>query len=311
LEKVANTVKPPTKIGHLLDRARQLAFDGEPDKAKSACEKILEIKPKSPAALMLLGDIHKQMGNGDMAVQAYEEAHKSERMYLEPIKKLSLYYRETGERQKELEQLRKLDKLSPYNVERKMKIGDIQLQLGDADMAENLYEDMIDVTRQEMNNKIYRMHLDVAEKMLPVDAARAEKYYRKALEVKGDQLGPKDVNAFNRLGMALRRQKKPREAVAEYQKALEISPEDENLYYNIALAYLEAGEAEQSLEAVEQALALNEHLARDNEKISYNLGLIYLKNKDRERALSCFEYALEVKQDYEPALRMLAKMEQA
>ena len=310
LEKIAYTVKPPTKIGHLMDQAKQLAFDGELNKALAVCQKILEIKPKSPAGLMLLGDVHKQMGDGEKAVKAYEEAHDSERMYLEPIKKLSTYYRESGDRQKELEQLQKLDKLSPLNVDRKQKIGDIQLQLGDTDTAEGLYEDMIEVTRQEMTHKMYRMHLDVAEKMLPVDATKAEKYYRKAIEAKGDQLGPKDVNAFNRLGIALRRQKKPKEAVSEYQQALRLSPEDENLYYNMALAFLEAGEPSKSEEAVSKALSLNEALAKDNEKIAYNIGLIYLKSKKREQAASYFESALEINSEYEPAVRILAKMDQ-
>lgn len=309
LEKVAYTVKPPSKIGHLMDQAKQLAFDGEPQKALQVCDKILEIKPQSPAGLMLLGDIHKQMGNGEKAVQAYEEAHQSERMYLEPIKKLSTYYREKGDREKELEQLKKLDQLSPLNVDRKMMIGDIQLHLGDADQAENLYEDMIDVTRQEMTNKMYRMHLDVAEKMLPVDPKRAEKYFRKALETKKDLLGPKDVNAFNRLGMALRRQKKPKEAVQEYTKALELAPEDENLYYNMALAYLEAGDTHRSLKAVQKALSLNESLGRDNERIAYNIGLVFLKSKDTAQAAAYFEHALEVNDGYEPAVRMLRKMD--
>jgi Tfp pilus assembly protein PilF len=55
---------------------------------------------------------------------------------------------------------------------------------------------------------------------------------------------------------------------------------------------------------------LNEALAKDNEKIAYNIGLIYLKSKKREQAASYFESALEINSEYEPAVRILAKMDQ-
>jgi len=51
---------------------------------------------------------------------------------------------------------------------------------------------------------------------------------------------PEDVHVYNRLGIAYRKQGNFREAIAEYKKALQVDPEDENLCYNLGRAYLEA-----------------------------------------------------------------------
>ena len=68
---------------------------------------------------------------------------------------------------------------------------------------------------------------------------------------------PNDVYTYNRLGIALRRQKKFSEAIRYYQKALKIDPQNDNLYYNIARAYHESGDKKKSLEALEKALEIN------------------------------------------------------
>jgi len=62
---------------------------------------------------------------------------------------------------------------------------------------------------------------------------------------------------FNEFGITLRKTKMYDEALANYMKALEISPQDENLYFNIARLYYDLGELEKAQEWLEKALNIN------------------------------------------------------
>lgn len=62
---------------------------------------------------------------------------------------------------------------------------------------------------------------------------------------------------YNTLGMQNREAKNFTEAVTNYQKAISISPQDENLHYNLARAFLEGGKLEKAETILDKALKLN------------------------------------------------------
>jgi tetratricopeptide (TPR) repeat protein len=62
---------------------------------------------------------------------------------------------------------------------------------------------------------------------------------------------------YNDLGMQHRKTKEFVEAVKNYSQAMSISPQDENLYYNIARAYFEEGKPEKAEEFLGKALLIN------------------------------------------------------
>lgn len=73
-----------------------------------------------------------------------------------------------------------------------------------------------------------------------------------------------DVNApnpYNNLGIRLRQEKQYKESIQAYFQAIEISPKDENIHYNMAKAYLYDKQPEQALACIKHALALaSEHI---------------------------------------------------
>lgn len=73
-----------------------------------------------------------------------------------------------------------------------------------------------------------------------------------------------DVNApnpYNTLGIRLRQEKQYKEAIQAYFHAIELSPKDENIHYNMAKAYYCDSQPEKSLECIRLALSLApEHL---------------------------------------------------
>lgn len=62
---------------------------------------------------------------------------------------------------------------------------------------------------------------------------------------------------FNEFGIELRKASMADEAMANYMKALEISPNDEHLYFNIARLYYDARDWEKALIWIEKSLKIN------------------------------------------------------
>ncbi len=67
---------------------------------------------------------------------------------------------------------------------------------------------------------------------------------------------PEHKHLFNEFGINLRKSKLHDQAVEYYTRALEITKDDENLYYNIARAYFERGDRDDCLKNLGEALKI-------------------------------------------------------
>ena len=65
---------------------------------------------------------------------------------------------------------------------------------------------------------------------------------------------------FNLFAISLRKQSMFEEAITFYDKAIRINPKDENLHFNTARAYFDAGQNEQALEHLDKALEISPEL---------------------------------------------------
>ncbi|WP_247648321.1 tetratricopeptide repeat protein [Pseudodesulfovibrio sp. zrk46] len=68
---------------------------------------------------------------------------------------------------------------------------------------------------------------------------------------------PDAVNPFNRLGVKLRKQGDYKGAIRAYHQAAELTPDDPNLYYNMARAYGFNGDNENALKYAEKSIELD------------------------------------------------------
>ncbi|EGB15915.1 Tetratricopeptide TPR_1 repeat-containing protein [Pseudodesulfovibrio mercurii] len=71
---------------------------------------------------------------------------------------------------------------------------------------------------------------------------------------------PEHKHLFNEFGISLRKSGLTDQAVAYYARALEITEEDENLFYNIARAHFERGDEARCRENLGRALELAPHM---------------------------------------------------
>lgn len=308
IEKIAFTIQPPSKLGQLIEEGKKLVSEGDFKKALAISAKVLELKPDSAAGLMLRGDALRGQKRRNEAELAYEAATRNARMYLEPLKKLADFYKETGEDEKRLEYLDQLDRLSPLNVERKVDIGTIAVKMGDEERAREVFDEAVKITTKQAMGIISKVARTIAENCMAHAPEMAEDFLRRSLEAKRGMLTEEDVEAYNSLGIALRKQGKWREAIDEYTKALEVAPEDENLYYNMAMAAMDGKQHREAATHATKALEINPEFPKRSAGVNFNLGFIFQKANDTEQARRFFEAALALDPGHSKARTRLQKL---
>ncbi|MFV0423873.1 tetratricopeptide repeat protein [Oleidesulfovibrio sp.] len=305
IEKIAFTIKPQGKLGQLIDAAKALVAQGNFETALKASRKILELKPNSAAGFLVMGDAWQGLGKLDKARESYEQASDNANLYMEPLKKLADLHRLTGNMSERLRYLEKLDELSPLNVERKVDMGEIHVELGNEERAEELFATAVQQATKDALTYIGEISQKIATVYSSRDPEKAEKYYRQALDAKGSHLDHTDIATFNRLGIALRRQGKWQDAILEYEKALHITPDDDNLMYNMSMAFAEGRQFPQACQTVNRILKRTPAFGSKDKTLSYNIGIIFSRCRDNAEARRFFENALNIDPDFEKARKAL------
>ncbi len=74
---------------------------------------------------------------------------------------------------------------------------------------------------------------------------------------------------FNDFGISLRKNKMFDQCLQYYERALELTQEDEHLYHNIARVHLEMGQVKETLEALKKALKINPEFEQGKNFLKY------------------------------------------
>ncbi|WP_027720272.1 tetratricopeptide repeat protein [Maridesulfovibrio zosterae] len=291
VQKLAFTIKPQGKLNQLVQVGKQLLRRGELEKVMQVSAKILEIKPGSPAGLMLLGDALSGLGRRDEALKSYLKAHEQSKVFMDPIKKLAEFYKDndTGEY---LRYLKKLDEISPLNTERKCEIGRVYLEREELEEAETFFDQAVRCAVREAHSYLSQVMSGIAESLFDVAPDKAEKYYSKLLSVKGASLSSDDLETYNRLGIALRKQGKWQRAVENYQEALRVAPKEAGLYYNIGLAYSDGKEYSKCAKFFRMAARSEQMIHKSAPSVARNIAGIFLKVGMTDDARIVIEEAL-------------------
>jgi len=291
VQKLAFTIKPQGKLNQLVQVGKQLLRRGELEKVMQISSKILEIKPDSPAGLMLLGDALSGLGRRDEALKSYLKAHEQSKVFMEPIKKLAEFYKNNDDVEY-LRYLKKLDAISPLNTERKCEIGRVHVEREELDEAEAFFDQAVKCAVKEAHGYLSQVMSGIAESLFDIAPEKAEKYYAKLLSVKASSLSSDDLETYNRLGIALRKQGKWQKAVENYQEALRVAPDEAGLYYNIGLAYTDGKEYAKCADFFRRAVRSEQMVHKSAPSVARNIAGIFLKVGMADDARVVIEEAL-------------------
>ncbi len=305
IEKIAFTVKPRSQIGEHMDLGKQKLLSKEFDEVVSIAKQVLEIKPNSPAGLLLLGDALKGMGRKQEALAAYTQAEKHAKLFLEPLKKIAELHKEEGNVEEELKFLEKLDRLSPLNVDRKVDIGNGYMRMGNKEKAKEAFDDAVKIATKEAMETVARVTQNISTLCMEAAPELSEQYLRQTLESKKGMLDKNDIETFNRLGITLRKQGKWQDAIKEYRKAIKITPSDGALYYNISMACMEGKEFHDAPKYLDKALSLSPEIHAASEVVSYNIATVYRRAGRQELVIKYLQKALEINPGFTKAKAML------
>jgi Flp pilus assembly protein TadD len=104
------------------------------------------------------------------------------------------------------------------------------------------------------------------------DYAQAIVYFKKALSAEADNAPLADhARAYNNLGYAYLHQGEITNAVAGFEKALELQPRYPEAYYNLGRAFLTNNQPDVAVDCFQRALALDPNVAEIHSKLAYAL----------------------------------------
>jgi tetratricopeptide (TPR) repeat protein len=127
----------------------------------------------------------------------------------------------------------------------KIKEDEIASVLINKDVGQSLNLD--NLTEEEQQNTLMMVSL----------VERGEQTVLTQMVAENDDLASLVLAYYNDNGISYRENGDTNRAIAEYKKALFISPDDENLYYNLARAYIELGNKKSAEESIRMAMKLN------------------------------------------------------
>jgi tetratricopeptide (TPR) repeat protein len=203
-----------------------------------------------------------------------------------------------------------MDAISPLNAQRKVEIGELLVALGKTESATEIFDTAVSRAYKDAIDQVAAMAQKIAVSLQDSDPVQAEKYLRKCLDLKGNDLTVDDLATFNQLGISLRKQGRWQDSIIEYKKALRIAPKAEGLFYNMGMAYAEGGEFETAVNCMQKALAINPKLPWGGAVLAYNMGMIFSKGYTKDKALQCMEIALKLDAGHDAAAKMLERLKE-
>ncbi|MBI3795152.1 MAG: tetratricopeptide repeat protein [Nitrospinae bacterium] len=239
LEARAN---PPAHV-RLLIEADNLLKKGDYDNALLLFEKSLQTK-ETARGMVSVGDIHLMRERFDDALAMYNGAMRLNARFLKAYSKCAELHLKQGDVDAAVELLQKAIAMSPNSPDRLIALGNLYIKQADSESATDAFNKAV-----KLEPKTGKQIVD--ELLQSGNNGFAETFLKKI----GAKIGL-DTYYYNRMGIALRKQGKWKEAVAEYQEAIRLDAKDENVYYNMGKAYQEGKEYTAAIRCLNTALEL-------------------------------------------------------
>jgi tetratricopeptide (TPR) repeat protein len=158
-----------------------------------------------------------------------------------------------GEHEMNIDFMKQLIKFGAENIQQQIEQG---MELLDAERLEEADKILFGV--------LCMPDVELEHFLIIGDAYLNRKYWDRAQKVFGLALerDPESINILNRMAISYRKDKKYKESLSLYGKAVRLSPFDEGLYYNVARLFLDMGNNKSAIQALRKALSINPKFER-------------------------------------------------
>jgi tetratricopeptide (TPR) repeat protein len=225
------------KAGRIgLDSILQAPYEPETFKRKVLKTLYQELDPKIEKAEQLHEKCNELIETGKL-----DEALQTCNDILELSDNAEVYYNMgyilsvRGNLEEALDNFRKATTINNQHAKAFKQMGIIYKRLGEADLAQECLEHAAEL----------HMVLDQENE--------AEEILNIVLTLR-----PNTTNVYNTLGIIYRHQGRLNDAVAAYEKAKKVHPDDENILFNLARVYIDLNKIPQAQECLRQAVGLNQ-----------------------------------------------------
>jgi tetratricopeptide (TPR) repeat protein len=258
----------PGQTDALLFRGKALVNLGKYDDAAEALESYAAKHPQSDDALYTLGYVQFRQNKPRESLATFTKAAAIKTPTPDDLRIVSLDYVLLDDAKDAARYLEDALRMDPNNVEARYSLGRVRYQLNQFDQAIAAFEEVL--RRDPVNLKAeYNLGLSYEGENRVEEAIAC---YQKAIAME-KVAANRDEQPYLDLGSLLSRSNKATEAIPYLQHAAEIKPESGKVQYELAKAYLAAGQTEPARVAGERAIGLEPN----ESSYHYLLGRVYAK----------------------------------
>ncbi len=248
IQKILERRNSPDEVDTCLKLGNVYANSGRLEDALKEYEKAIKVRPNNARLYCAMGNAYQRRGEIDEAEKAYRKAIGISPQYLKAHESLAWVYEKKGEKEKAIKSIKEAVKISPKNPDRLIKLGKALLNTGRREEAKEAFDQAVKIDPDSAAGR----RIEIGEAFLDMGMAQeAEEVFQRVLGA-----DPNNIEIYNRLGVALRKQGKYRVAIGEYKKALKVDPEDENVHYNLGRTYVQAGMVADAIKEFEESVRL-------------------------------------------------------
>jgi arylsulfatase A-like enzyme/Flp pilus assembly protein TadD len=244
----------PLQFKH--DRAVDFLDSGRVPEAVKLLNDIINERKDFTHAYVYLSKVYQLQGLGEDAVAVIENGYKNNPYDYEIISAYGLLLVNEGKLDKGIEFLQKAIEIIDYDPEVWMHLGMAYSQKGEFQNAQDSYEKALSLDDTDAliyNNLGFLYFSSFLQTKRVQDSTKALEYYRKAIE-----FDPGLASGYNGLGGVYKVTGQIDNAIAMWEKALELKPNYDFPTYNLGVAYFEKGNKAQALKYFERYLLLKD-----------------------------------------------------
>ncbi|OPX18071.1 hypothetical protein BXT86_03110 [candidate division WOR-3 bacterium 4484_100] len=266
------------------------------EEATREYNRVLEIKPDDPEALLFLGLISIINKDYEKARDYLSRSLDAEKR-LSTLLNLAFVNNKLGHPDKALELLLQAEALAPDNPKVQCNLGITYFKMNDLDKSAEVFNSLKENSPEFVTPYIYLAYIKAGQED-----------FIKAAELLTEAIDKFPRNAFlkNNLAVLYEQIDRPEEAEKLYREALESDPYNYKVCKNFADFYYEAqilGAAKELYERIPESDA--------DWQVLFNLGNIYLRQGNGEQALELWNKALTLSPENKLILRNIELLKQS